>query len=792
MVSALVLKSRVELGSPKKRQTVLVSMLLCAVTLVAFWPVRLNDFVNYDDPAYVTENPHVQAGVTRAGISWAFGELHGEETYWHPLTWVSHMVDCQVFGLKPAGHHLVNLWFHMLNAVLVFLIFGRLTGAFWRCAVLAALFALHPLQVESVAWVTERKNVLSAFFWLLTMWAYARYAEKSKVQSLKSKVEGVVATQHTTRNTLHAPSFYLLSLLLFTLGLMCKPVLVTLPFVLLLLDYWPLRRLSFPTRQPANPPPLRLLLEKLPFFLLAGVSSVITIMAHRGLGVLASASILPLDARIENAVVSYVRYLGKTVWPSNLAVFYPYSSTWPMGIVVSCAVFLLALTILALCTVRTRPYLLVGWFWFLGVLVPFIGLIQGGGQALADRFAYVPFLGLFLALVWGAHDLAARWRHRAVVLSAAAGLATVLCFALTRQQVRYWKDSEALFRHALSVTTRNYVAHANLGKALADSGRFREAQAEFASVQAIYPDYYPALYALANVVRMNGDFAAALKLFNRALQQRPHDATTHYNHGIALAALGQEEPAIEQYREALRLDPDLVPAHYNLAGLLISHGKVEEGLAEARTALRLQPDFAQAHLQVGHALFLQDKFPEAEAHYRLAVKLKPDLVGAYVALGTTLANQGKLQEATTPLKEAARLRPKDAEPHQILARIYAADKRAKESSNEFAAALRLAPDWLEGLNGLASIFATNPDPALRNGAQAVDLAFRACTLIGSTNATYVETLAAAYAEVGMFTEALSVQQMACELATSQGQSSQAAFARNRLELYRSQKPFREP
>jgi protein O-mannosyl-transferase len=691
-----------------------VGLLLTAVTLAVFWPVRLNDFVNYDDPVYVTENPHVQAGLTRAGISWAFGELHGEQTYWHPLTWVSHMVDCQVFGLKPAGHHLINLLFHTLNAVLVFLVFRRMTGAFWRCAVLAALFALHPLQVESVAWVTERKNVLSAFFWLLTMWAYVRYAEKSKVQSPESKVRSPKSNVQGSRfkvqgsrfpsrpSAFPLPSsiFYLLALFLFALGLMCKPVLVTLPFALLLLDYWPLRRLELASVDASGQGSrfkvqgsevLRLLVEKLPFLVLAGASSAITIMAHRGLGLLASAEMLPWHARLANAVVSYVRYLGKTVWPAHLAVFYPYGRAWPIWIVVACGALLLALTLLALGTARTRPYLLVGWFWFLGVLVPFIGLIQGGAQAMADRFAYVPGLGLLLALVWGAHEWAARWRHRALVLSAAAGLASVLCFALVRQQVGYWQNSEALFRHALSVTTGNYVAHANLGKALADSGRFREAETEFAATLAICPDYYPTIYALGNVVWINGDSAAALKLFNRALQTRPHDATAHYNHGIALAALGQEAEAIQQYQEALQLDPKLAPAHNNLAGLLISHGKVEEGLAHALTALRLDPEFFQAHLNAGNALFLQDKFPEAEAHYRAGIKLKPNSAQAYLDLGKALVNQDKLQEAEIDLKEAARLRPRDAEAHQILAKIYTVEKRVKEALDEDAAASNRAP-----------------------------------------------------------------------------------------------------
>jgi protein O-mannosyl-transferase len=794
----------------KHLQPALVCASLVLATLVVYWPVRRHELINYDDPAYVSENPHVNIGLTWEGISWAFGRLHGERTYWHPLTWISHMVDCQVFGLKPAGHHLVNVLFHMLNTVLVFLVFLRMTGAFWRCAVLAGLFALHPLQVDTVAWVAERKNLLSTLFGLLAIWAYAAYVGKSEVQSPKSKAQGTKSVAHgqwsgvlglSSILPLPFSRYYFLSLLLFALGLMCKPVLVTLPFVLLLLDYWPLRRLSFPTLQRPPAPPrhalphstqllLGVVLEKLPFFVLSAVTSAITILAHRGLGMLDPGSLPPLGFRLENALVSYARYLGNALWPSKLAVFYPLPAAWPLWTVAVSGVLLLAVTTLAIGTVRTRPYLFVGWFWFAGVLVPSIGLIQVGAQALADRFAYLPLVGLLLGLVWTVAEWSSGLPHRSRVVSFGAIALLLLCAGLARTQVAHWQNTETLFRHALVVTEGNFLAHGKLGEALAGSGRLREAEAEFGEAIKFNQGYFPVMVSLATQLRAKGNSEAALSLFNQAVRLRPHDATAHYNLAIALGDQQRTREAFAQYIEALRLNPNLAPAHNNLASLLLGQGKTADALPHALTALRLSPDFPQAHVNAGNALFLQEKFAEAEAHYAAAAKLDSGNAEARLNLGKALVNQDKLEEAEPHLEEAARMQPGNAEPHQILAAIYSKSKRTREAAKEYAAALGLDPNWAEGLNNLAWILATHTNAASRDGAQAVQLAMRACNLTGSTNAVFLETLAAAYAEAGMFAEAVSYQQMACDLATSQGLA--IMYARNRLELYRSQKPFREP
>ena len=622
-----------------------MAVLLALVTIALYWPVTRFDFVNYDDPLYVTENPHVQAGLTWEGLAWAFGRVHGEGTYWHPLTWVSHMVDCQLYGLKPWGHHLTSVLLHAANAVLVFLVFRRMTGAFWRCVVLAGIFALHPLQVDSVAWVTERKNLLSAFFWLLTTWAYVRYVQGA------TPSPGSSGTQPST-GPRPSSLYYALSLALFALGLMCKPILVTLPFVLLLLDYWPLGRMQ--NAEPSDPQrPTRntqhvtrntvhgprftllpLLVEKVPFFVLAAASSAITILAHQGLGMMDSASRLPWDLRLENALVSYGRYLAKTFWPCRLAVFYPLPAAWPMWEVVTCGLILLAISGLVLGTARTRPWLMVGWFWLLGVLVPSSGLIQAGAQAMADRFIYVPVIGVIVAAIWGMHGLAKSGRQQPVALSVAGSAVVVLCAVLTRQQLGYWKDSETLFRHAVEVTENNYVAYDNLGTVLGQKGQLDE----------------------------------AIRQFQEAIRLKPDHANAHCNLGIALDKKGQTDEAIRQFQEAIRLKPDHANAHCNLGSALEKKGQMDEAMREFQEAIRLQPDHADAHNNLGVNLGKRGQLDVAIAQLQEAIRLKPDHADAHNNLGTAFLQQGRTDEAIAQYQEALRLKPDYAEARDNLAR----------------------------------------------------------------------------------------------------------------------------
>ena len=685
-------------------------LLLFVLVVWVFLPSLRNGFVNFDDPVYVTQNHHVRAGLTWSGLAWAFGRLHGEQTYWHPLTWVSHMLDCQLFGLKPWGHHLTNVVLHAVNTVLVFLVFRRMTGACGRCVVLAALFALHPLQVDTVAWVAERKNLLSAFFWLLTLWAYVRYAEY-RMQNAECGMQNPASSnaQHATRNTQHASRFtfhvsrfthhalpfYLLALLFFGLGLMCKPVLVTLPFVLLLLDYWPLQRLQLSTLT-AQPSILRRLVgEKTPFFLLAAGSSLITILAHRELGSLDFTGRLTVGLRLETALVSYVRYLGKTIWPSRLAVFYPYPTGWPVGKVVICGIVLLALCALALRAASSRPWLFLGWFWFLGVLVPFIGLVQAGAQAMADRFAYVPLIGLLLLLIWGAHELTQRWPYAGIIRLVAATAAGVLCLALTRQQIGRWRDGETLFRHAIMVTGDNYLAQNNLGSALLERGQVDEAIAHLREAIKADPAYATAHSNLGAALVKKGQAEEAIGCLREALRLNPKLAEAHCNLGVALDRQGRPEEAVSQLNEAVKLAPEDAHPHYSLGAVLVKKGEAEGAIRQFQAALKLEPDYAEAHRDLGIVLGGQGRLDEAIGHLSKALTLTPGDAETHCGLGVTLGRQGRLDEAIGQFEEALKVNPNQAEAHCGLGTALSRKMRLDDAIGHLNEALRLNPDYAE-------------------------------------------------------------------------------------------------
>ncbi len=636
--------------------TLVVCLLLAAVTAISFWEVGGHQFVNYDDNCYVTDNRVVQAGVTGEGLKWAFCRLQGEHTYWHPLSWVSHMVDCQLFGLRPAGHHLVNLLFHLLNTILVFLVFRRLTGAFWRCAVLAGLFALHPLQVDTVAWVAERKNLLSACFWLLTMWAYVRYTERP------------------------GAARYVAVLVLYALGLMCKPVLVTLPLVLLLLDYWPLRRFELAAPQATVRAFGRLGWEKAPLLLLAGASCLITMASHTRLGAFGGGPALPMHLRIENALVSYVRYIGKTIFPTNLAVLYPYPDAWPMWVVALCSLVLILVSGLALWAVRSRPYLFVGWLWFLGVLVPFIGVVQAGEQAMADRFMYLPILGLFLVVIWGADDLpGAAWPQRRRCLAGAAALAIAGCVVLTGLQLRHWQDSESLFRHAIEVTSGNYTAYDGLGAALDARGRTDEALACYAESVRLKPRYAEGQYDFGSLLMRMGRLDEAVRHLTAAVQANPAFAHAHINLGNALLHQGKLDQAAVHLNRAVHLTPDDPEAHYNLGTVLVMQAKLDQAAACFSEAVRLKPDYGEAHGNLGIVLMQQGKAAEGAAHFATAAELAPADPQAHDNFGLALLDLNRPRDAADQFTEALRLKPESAGPHYHLALALVRQNKPQEA-----------------------------------------------------------------------------------------------------------------
>jgi hypothetical protein len=516
---------------PEKRRAMLICLLLALITLALYWPATHFDFTNYDDPDYIIYNPSIQHGITGAGLVWAFKTSHASN--WHPLTWVSHMADCALYGLNPGGHHLTSLLFHTANVVLLFLVLCQWTGAPWRSALVAALFAWHPLHVESVAWVSERKDVLSAFFWLLTLAAYGRYAKETGGVRLRRTPDGSSPGSTESRPTLSKSHvYYFLALFFFALGLLSKPMVVTLPFVLLLLDFWPLRRAAT----------VGLFLEKIPFFALAALECVATLWAQRGANSVVSFGILPFSARLANALVSCVLYLWKMVWPANLALPYPYSHIWTFWTAAGAGLLLLLISAGAILRARRQPHLIVGWLWFLGTLTPVIGLVQAGIQPMADRYSYMPLIGVFIMAAWAIPGAWTRWPRPGLVLGAVVAGALGFLLAGAETQLQYWRNSVALFSHTVAVTRNNILAEYNLAEALARQGDEAQAVVHYQRALAIEPNRVEAHY-------------------NSQTQ-------AHYNLGLIFREHKQWAEAAAQFRACLREDPNLTRARDNLDAVL--------------------------------------------------------------------------------------------------------------------------------------------------------------------------------------------------------------------------------
>ena len=565
---------------------VFICVLLIIATLVTYGQVKDHPFVNLDDIHYITDNAPIKNGLTYEGIQWSLTAVYASN--WHPVTWLSHMLDVQLFGLKPGAHHLVNLFFHVINTLLLFMILNRMTHALWKSAFVAALFALHPLHVESVAWASERKDVLSAFFWMLTMGAYVRYIEKPELKN------------------------YSITLLFFALGLMAKPMLVTLPFVLLLLDYWPLNRFQFQraenddsqkslnagntrqqkrkTEKPQHPWAvlLPLLKEKIPFIILSALSCVVTVHAQKEATL--SLQILPLADRIGNAFFSYIKYIKKMLWPQDLAVFYPPLVVLPAWQILTAAVLLLGITLVMLWKGKRYPYGSVGWFWYLGTLVPVIGLVQVGEQSMADRYTYIPLIGLFITAAWGIPELLKTWRHQKIVLAVSSGLLIFALMSVSYKQVSYWKNSITLFQHCLDVTHNNYVAHVNLGVELINLGKTEEAMAHFRKALMIKPNDAEAHANLGNELLRQGKTEEAISHFTTALQFNPNMPSVYINYGAALATQGKFDEAIRYLNKAVQLGPGVVNAHGMLASVLFMYGKHDQAADQFRKVLRLNPE----------------------------------------------------------------------------------------------------------------------------------------------------------------------------------------------------------
>ena len=615
--------------------TVGVCIFLAVLVWVVFGQTLGHDFVNYDDPRYVYENTKITSGLSIAGIGWAFTHIHSEN--WHPLTTISHMLDCQLYGLKAGWHHLTNVLLHAIAAVLLFLVLQQMTSAPWRSAFVAAVFAIHPLHVESVVWVAERKDVLSGVFFMLTLLAYAHYVRAPSIRR------------------------YLTLALLLTAGLMSKPMLVTLPFVLLLLDYWPFQRFAQGLQSRTRPVPwldrqsTKLILEKIPLVGLSAVSGIVTFLAQRG--ALGWTAQLPILWRANNAVVTYITYIWQMLWPVKLAVFYPHpENRLPVWEIILALAALIAISAAAFARRKNRPYFIVGWLWYLIMLVPVIGLVQVGWQGRADRYTYLPQIGLYIIGTWTVADWSASWRHRREILSVAAAIIIGVLSWFAWIQTSYWRDSETLFTHALAVTSNNDVAKNNLGI----------------------------------VFLRKGNLGEAISLLQAAVDLRPENS----------------------------------PAHENLAKALLQKGQVTDALV----------------------------------HYRKLIELQPYNIEVHNIVGTVLIQQGRIREGV----------------------------------EEWQKVLAFQPDNGNAISNLAWVLATSPDDSLRNGAKAVRLAEQALRISGGRIPVIFRTLAAAYAEKGMFSEAIQTAQRGIELANSQGNHSLAAELQTNIGLYLDEKPLRDP
>ena len=649
----------------------LLILLLCAVTLVIYLPVRQFEFVNYDDYAYVVENPHVASGLTASNVRWAFTAF--EAGNWHPLTWISHMTDCQVFGLAPAGHHLSNLAIHTLNAVLVFVVLLEMTSQLWCSYFIALLFALHPLNVESVAWIAERKNVLSTLFWFLAIWAYARFAARRDWKA------------------------YVLVALFLSLGLLSKPMVVTLPFVLLLLDYWPLGRLNV-----GEPGWMRkagkLALEKAPLLALSVGSSILTVLAQKAGGAVTTLEEIPLAVRVVNAIVSYLGYLVKMIWPNPLAVFYPHPGSSLSLVQVSLTLLiLLAITVLAFRTARSKPYLLVGWLWYLGTLVPVIGLVQVGNQAMADRYAYLSLLGPFLMIVWGLGELAAHLAKRKALYRpgrwlAGAGVCALVMLALTtRVQLSHWHNSLTLFEHTRDVTENNYVAYTNIGIVFNKQQRWAEAIESFREAVRIRPEHASAHSELGVALGKTGRTKEAIEHFGRAIGIYP-TAITYANLGLAYLREGQPDQSVENFRSALRLNPDYFEAHLNLAIALSRLGRPQEAREHFLAAIQIDPRHAGARSGLGTLLAQQGNWTEAIEHLSAAVERNPDNADARKNLGAALLQKGEVAAAVRELSRAVVINPNHADAHSNLGVALLQQNDVQGATRHFQTALKLNPN----------------------------------------------------------------------------------------------------
>ena len=708
-----------------RRQNLAAGVFLVLLVVAVFGQTVRFGFVNYDDDANVYANPVVQSGLTLKGIGYAFTQP--QVASWIPLTTLSHMLDCQVFGVNAAENHLVNVLLHAAAVVLLFLVLRDMTGKLWRSAFVAAVFAIHPLRAESVAWVSERKDVLSAFIFMLIILIYVRNVR----QPSRTRYAAVI--------------------LLFPLGLLAKNTLVTLPFVLLLLDWWPLKRMQPPTGAMLR----KLAREKIPLFAISAAASVATALITGDIPV---GHQLPAWVRVENALITYVTYMGQMVFPVGLASPYPYppngASSWQAAL----ALILLAAISAGVFVCRKKlPFLLVGWLWYLGMLVPLIGLMQISYYAHADRYTYLPGIGLAIAATWAVAEWSAGWKFRRAVLGGAMAVIIAALMICARKQTTYWKDSVTLWNRALSCTSGNNFAAYNMAIALHDLGRLDEAVVYYQQALKMNTNDFQAECSLGTTLMEQGQSDKAIACFQKTLEIEPNYAQAHCNLGNALLQRGQTGEAVIHFQRAVAIQPDYAKARYDLANVLFDQGHLDEAVGHYQKALETEPGFVEARYNLGNALLNLGRFDEAIAQFRTVLKMKPDYAGARNNLGAALMQSGRVTEAT----------------------------------DEYRKALKSQPENVDALNDLAWALAACPQASLRNGTNAVALAQKAVQLSGGENPLMLRTLAAADAETGQYAAAMETARQALQLATRQKNDALAATLQKELELYLMDTPVRD-
>jgi len=619
------------------RPEVWICLFLLLSTLLIYFQVGTFEFNNYDTSKYVYDNRQVKAGLTAKGIYWAFTTT--DYSNWHPLTWLSHMLDVQLYGLNAGRHHLTSLILHIVNTLLLFGVLRRMTETIWRAGFVAALFALHPLHVESVAWVAERKDLLSALFCLLVLWSYTRYVKKPGIAN------------------------YVPVLVFFILGLMAKPMMVTLPFLLLLLDCWPLRRFHFETANLFDISARQsfakgyLLVEKIPLFIVSAVSCVITIFAQRAGGSIGSMDVYPFHIRILNALTAYMSYIGKMIWPAKLAVIYPYDKLIPVWQTLMACGLIIGITWAAVKYLKSRPWFATGWFWFLGTLVPVIGLVQVGMQALADRYTYIPLIGLFIIVSWGLFELLVRWSYPVLKFAVIAVVVSGILMTICWQQIGYWKNSVMLFQRAVAVTENNYVAENNLGHALLMDGKFVDAAIHFNNALKINPRFPIAHLNMGLIYARQGEPQKALQSYAKALAGNPNFAVAYNLAGKTHFRLGNSDTAVINYQQALKNDPAYAEAYHNLGNALYRLEKYDQAFASYQQAITIDPVYAEAYNSLGNFWYHTGNSEKALPNFLQAIKINPNFAEAYNGVGAALIRLGESRKAAAFFREAVKIDP---------------------------------------------------------------------------------------------------------------------------------------